>query len=137
MPAANLEIATRGAGLYDITGRVARVVEESGVDEGLALVFVQHTSASLLIQENADPSVQRDLLTFFSRLAPESAAWEHAAEGDDDMPAHLRSAMTHTSEVIPIAGGRLLLGTWQGLYLFEHRRAPHLRRVHIRVLEDR
>ncbi|HHN75485.1 MAG TPA: YjbQ family protein [Acidobacteria bacterium] len=137
MPAADLDIATRGAGLYEITSLVARAVADSGVDEGVAVVFVRHTSASLLIQENADPSVQRDLLAFFEGLAPESGGWEHASEGPDDMPAHLRAALTHTSEVIPVAGGRLLLGTWQGLYLFEHRRAPHTRRVHVRILADR
>jgi secondary thiamine-phosphate synthase enzyme len=132
---ASLEVETRGKGLYDITAEVQALVRESGADDGLALVFVRHTSASLAIQENADPSVLRDLERFFSDLVPEDASYEHSSEGPDDMPAHIRSLLTHTSEVIPVAGGRLGLGTWQGLYLFEHRRAPHRRRVDLRVME--
>ncbi len=130
----SLEVATRGKGLYDITAEVQDLVRRSGVEVGLALVFVRHTSASLAIQENADPSVLRDLERFFARLVPENDGYEHSSEGPDDMPAHIRSLLTHTSEVIPVERGRLALGTWQGLYLFEHRRAPHRRRVDLRVM---
>ena len=120
-----LEVGTRGRGLVDLSSRVEAVV---------AALFIQHTSASLLIQENADPSVQRDLERWIGEIAPEDAtAYEHDDEGIDDMPAHLRSAMTHTSEVIPVTGGRLGLGTWQAIYLWEHRRAPHTRRVIVHV----
>ena len=125
-----LVIHTRGRGLVDITAQVAEVVAESRVSLGLATVFCQHTSASLLIQENADPTAARDLLAWFERLAPDGdPAYEHAAEGPDDMPSHLRSAVTRTSETIPIAERRLNMGTWQGLYLFEHRLRPQTRRV--------
>jgi len=128
-----IEVTTPGAGLHDVTARVAGVVQESGVEGGLCHVFVQHTSASLLIQENADPSVRRDLLRWFAELAPESRRWEHDDEGPDDMPAHARSALTRTSELIPVLGGRLALGTWQGLYLWEHRSRPHTRRLVVTV----
>lgn len=124
-----IEVATPGAGLHDITARVAAVVGESGVAAGLCQVFLQHTSASLLIQENADPAVLRDLERWLAELAPESRAWEHDDEGPDDMPAHARSAVTRTSEIIPVVGGRLGLGTWQGIFLWEHRRRPHTRRL--------
>ncbi len=110
---------------------------DSGCADGLVLVFVRHTSASLVIQENADPRVQRDLLDFFARLAPENDPhYTHRDEGPDDMPAHIRSALTHTSEVIPLGDGRLGLGTWQALYLVEHRRAPHRRRIDVRILGE-
>ena len=132
---ASLDVATRGIGLYDITDQVQETVRRSGVAVGIALVFVRHTSASLAIQENADPSVLRDLERFFAELVPEGDHYSHDSEGPDDMPAHIRSLLTHTSEVIPVDGGRLALGTWQGLYLFEHRRAPHRRRVDLRVME--
>lgn len=135
MHKASLEVETRGKGLYEITDEVQRLVRDAGVEDGLALVFVRHTSASLAIQENADPSVLRDIERFFSGLVPEGAPYEHSSEGSDDMPAHIRSLLTHTSEVIPVASGRLALGTWQGLYLYEHRRAPHRRRVDLRVME--
>ena len=129
-----LEVGTRGRGLVDLSSRVEAVVAASGVRTGLATVFIQHTSASLVIQENADPSVQRDLERWIGEIAPEDAtAYEHDDEGIDDMPAHLRSAMTRTSEVIPVTGGRLGLGTWQAIYLWEHRRAPHTRRVIVHV----
>lgn len=129
-----LEVSTRGRGFTDLSSRVEEVVAASGVKTGLCTVFVQHTSASLVIQENADPSVQRDLERWIAGLAPEDAkAYEHDAEGTDDMPSHLRSAMTRTSEVIPVTKGRLGLGTWQGIYLWEHRRAPHTRRVIVHV----
>jgi secondary thiamine-phosphate synthase enzyme len=121
-------------GLHEITRDVVGVVEQSGVQTGLCSIFVQHTSASLLIQENADPSARHDLEVYFATLAPEgSPAYTHTAEGADDMPAHLRAALTHTSELIPVVAGRLGLGTWQGLYLFEHRRRPGSRRVIVHV----
>ena len=131
-----VEVRTGGLGFYDLTQEVARVVRDSGVVDGLALVFVRHTSASLVIQENADPRVRDDMLAFFARLVPEGRHYSHDDEGADDMPAHIRAALTHTSEVLPIGDGRLQLGTWQGLYLFEHRRRPHRRRIEIRVLGD-
>lgn len=113
----------------NITERLEAAVAESAIRTGLLTVFVCHTSASLLIQENADPAVLRDLERFFGELVPESRRWEHDDEGPDDMPAHARSALTQTSQVIPIAGGRMVLGTWQGVYLWEHRFRPHSRRV--------
>jgi secondary thiamine-phosphate synthase enzyme len=131
-----IEVKTRGRGLTDVTKTVAVAVERSGVETGTCTVFVQHTSASLVVQENADPAVLRDLERWLSDLAPESRPWEHDAEGPDDMPAHARSAVTRTSEVIPVSTGRLALGTWQALYLFEHRAAPHTRRLVITVQGD-
>jgi len=128
-----LELRTQ-KGLTDVTRRVAEVVENSGVQQGLCSVFIQHTSASLLIQENADPSVLRDLEKWLSDLAPESRHWEHDDEGPDDMPAHARSAITRTSENLPIAGGRLALGTWQGLYVWEHRQRAHQRRLVVTIV---
>jgi secondary thiamine-phosphate synthase enzyme len=128
-----LRISTRGRGLLDITAQVNRIVAESQVKTGLCVVFVRHTSASLVIQENADPSVRRDLGRWLDDLAPESRSWEHDDEGADDMPAHARTAITNTNEVIPIVDGRLGLGTWQGLYLWEHRRSPHERQVIVHV----
>ncbi len=128
-----LEIPTRGRGFTDATREIAGVVEESGVTVGLCSVFVQHTSASLVIQENADPAVLRDLARWLDRLAPEAGHYEHDAEGPDDMPSHLRSAVTRTGEVVPVSGGRLALGTWQAVYLWEHRAAPHRRRVVVTV----
>ncbi len=131
-----LRISTRGQGLTNITTRVADVLRESKISTGLCTVFVRHTSASLVIQENADVSVQRDLGRWLGELAPEARAWEHDDEGPDDMPAHARSTITRTSEVIPIVDGRLGLGTWQGLYLWEHRRSPHERQVIVHVQGD-
>lgn len=129
-----LEVPTRGHGLIDVTGRVQSIVEQAAVKTGLCVVFIQHTSASLVIQENAAPSVRRDLQTWLARIAPEDdGAYEHDDEGPDDMPAHLRSAITKTSETIPITSGRLALGTWQAIYLWEHRRAPHTRRLVVHV----
>jgi secondary thiamine-phosphate synthase enzyme len=128
-----VETSTRGRGFTDITREVAAVVAESAVGVGLCSIFLQHTSASLVVQENADPSVLRDLARWMDRLAPESAAYEHDTEGPDDMPSHLRSAVTRTSEVIPVSGGRLALGTWQAVYLWEHRSAPHRRQVVVTV----
>lgn len=133
----NLDVRTPGHALVNITAEVARVVQRSGVRVGLCTVFVQHTSASLVIQENADPAVLRDLERWLRELAPESRNWEHDAEGPDDMPAHARSALTRTSETIPISAGRLALGTWQGLYLWEHRRRSHDRRLLVHVSGDK
>jgi secondary thiamine-phosphate synthase enzyme len=128
-----LEVATAGRGFTDVTREVAGVVAESGVGVGLCSVFVQHTSASLVIQENADPAVLRDLASWMERLAPESDRYEHDAEGPDDMPSHLRGAVTRTGEVVPVSGGRPALGTWQAIYLWEHRAAPHRRRLVVTV----
>jgi secondary thiamine-phosphate synthase enzyme len=132
-----LTIATRGQGLYEFTGEIARWLGETAVKEGLLTVFVQHTSASLLIQENADPGVVHDLKAFFSRVAPEdNRLYRHTAEGPDDMPAHIRAALTATQLSIPVEHGRMTLGTWQGVYLFEHRAAPHRRNVVLQLLGD-
>jgi secondary thiamine-phosphate synthase enzyme len=117
-----------------VTAELARLVAESGIDSGLCSAFVAHTSASLVIQENADPAVLRDLERWMSELAPERRAWEHADEGPDDMPAHARSVLTRTSETVPVAGGRLMLGTWQGVYLWEHRQRPHQRTLFVTIL---
>jgi secondary thiamine-phosphate synthase enzyme len=129
----SLELGTPGRGFVDVTEKLVRIVERSGVRTGLCTVFVQHTSASLVVQENADPAVLRDLARWMSELASESRRWEHDAEGPDDMPAHARSALTRTAETIPVSGGRLALGTWQAVYLWEHRRGPHRRRLIVHV----
>jgi len=130
----SLTVATKGRGLVDVTADVARIVERSGVRTGLCVVFCAHTSASLAILENASPDAARDFLAFLARLAPDgSPHYTHDAEGPDDMAAHLRSAITRTSESIPIADGHLVLGTWQGLYLVEHRLAPHRRTLVVHV----
>ncbi len=119
-----------GAGLHELTDRVVAWVGEQGVQQGVLVLYLRHTSASLLIQENADPDVCRDLETFFTGLAPEDPArYRHGTEGADDMPAHIRAALTQPQLSIPLREGRLLLGTWQGIYLFEHRRAPHRREL--------
>jgi secondary thiamine-phosphate synthase enzyme len=132
-----LEIEANGPGLVELTGDAARIVKATGITSGLAHIFCRHTSASLLIQENADPDVQRDLLAFFGRLVPDGdPLFVHRAEGPDDMPAHVKSALTQTTLTIPIADGRLLLGTWQGIYLFEHRRRPHTRQVVVHVIGE-
>ena len=128
-------VATRGKGTYDITAEVARVVRASGVTTGTATVFLQHTSASLVIYENADPSAREDLHRYFERLVPEGGKdYVHTAEGGDDTTSHLRMALTRTSENIPGARGRLALGTWQGIFVFEHRRAAHRRTVVVSVV---
>jgi secondary thiamine-phosphate synthase enzyme len=125
-----ITLKTRGPGLVEITDEVARVVAAAAIGMGLATVFCQHTSASLLIQENADPDVQRDLAAFFRRLVPEGdPLFIHTTEGPDDMPAHVKAALTQTSLSVPISGGRMVLGKWQGIFLFEHRTAPHARRI--------
>lgn len=130
-----LEIDTDGAGLVEFTGLVERWVRAQAMTEGLATLFCRHTSASLLVQENAAPEVRDDLAAFFARIAPEGAGlYAHDDEGPDDMPAHLRAALTATHLSIPLIGGRLALGTWQGLYLFEHRRRPHRRQVAMHLI---
>ena len=128
-----LEIRTPGRGFVDVTREIAAVVAAAKVETGLCALFLQHTSASLVIQENADPAVLRDLERWMSKLAPETAGYEHDDEGPDDMPGHLRSAVTRTSEIVPVVEGRLGLGTWQAIYVWEHRRAPHLRRLVVTV----
>ena len=130
-----LAFATTGRGTRDITDDVARAVRQSGVQTGLAHVFVQHTSCSLTITENADPDVRRDLETIIGRLAPDGdRAYRHDTEGPDDMAAHARTMLTETSLTVPIGGGRLLLGTWQGIYLWEHRTAPQRRKVVVTII---
>ncbi len=129
-----LEVPTRGPGPVDLTDGIRAIVGASGVEKGQCTVFVQHTSAGLVIQENADPAVLRDLGRWLANAAPESREWEHDAEGPDDMPAHLRSVLTRTSEQIPICDGELALGTWQAIYLWEHRRRPHRRIVIVTVI---
>lgn len=129
-----LEVRTGGRGFMELTEDLAAIVRASGIADGMCNVFLQHTSASLLAGENWDPSVRRDLAAFMSRLAPDGdPRYEHDAEGPDDMPAHIRSMLTQTSIVIPVAAGKLQLGTWQGIYLWEHRIAPHPRRVLVTV----
>jgi secondary thiamine-phosphate synthase enzyme len=128
-------VETPGRGTTDLTDRIARVVGASGVDVGLCNVFVHHTSASLILCENADPTVRADLERFAARLVPDGdPIFRHVDEGPDDMPAHVRSILTHASLAIPLAGGRLDLGTWQGVYLWEHRTAPHRRRLTVSVI---
>jgi secondary thiamine-phosphate synthase enzyme len=130
-----LKLRTRGAGLYEFTDELARWLAGQGAGEGLLTLLVQHTSASLVIQENADPDVQRDLDAFLRRLVPEGdPLYRHTCEGPDDMPAHVKAALTAVSLSIPVLGGRMALGTWQGVYLFEHRRAPHERKVVAQLL---
>jgi secondary thiamine-phosphate synthase enzyme len=134
---AQLEISTRGRGTVEVTDRVQAIVRESGIRTGIAQVFIQHTSASLIISENADPAVHRDLERVLARLAPDGdPAFEHDAEGPDDMPAHVRSMLTAVSLSIPVTAGRLALGTWQGVYVYEHRTAPHRRRLTVTVLGE-
>ncbi len=126
----SIEVSTRGKGLYDFTGAVERWVAAQSITTGLLTVFIQHTSASLTIQENADPDVIADLNDFFGRVAPEdNRMYRHTIEGPDDMPAHIRAALTQTQLSIPIVRGRMALGTWQGLYVFEHRSSSHRRRI--------
>ena len=128
-------VSTRGKGTYEITDEVARLVSESGVQTGTVTVFIQHTSASLVIYENADPSARADLHQFFEELVPEDEEYYvHTAEGPDDTTSHLRMVLTHTSEVVPIGRGRMQLGTWQGIFLFEHRAAPHRRTIVVTII---
>lgn len=131
-----LSVQTPGAGLHEITRDVAAWTHAQGMTTGLLTAFCRHTSASLTIQENADPDVRRDIEDWIARVAPESAAYRHQDEGPDDMPAHLRSVLTGVQLSIPLMDGRLALGTWQGIYVFEHRRRPHRREVALHLLGD-
>ncbi len=131
-----LAVDTKRQGLYDISARVQAWLKTQEIDLGLLTIFCRHTSASLLIQENAAPSVRADLERFFSRLAPENAAYEHDDEGPDDMPAHLRTALTQVQLSIPILAGSLALGTWQGIYVFEHRKRPQTRSIVLHVIGE-
>ena len=129
-----IAIQTTGKSFHNITRKVADIVTQSGIETGLCTLFVRHTSASLIIQENADPDVLTDFANFFAKLVPENTKdYLHSTEGADDMPAHIRSALTHTSEQIPIANGRLVLGIWQGIYLWEHRQRSHQREIVIHL----
>ena len=132
-----MEIGTRGRGFYEFTGRVEELVSASGLKTGLATIHLQHTSASLLIQENADPDVRRDFESFFARLVPDGdELFIHTCEGDDDMPAHVRTALTTVNLSIPIADGELALGTWQGIYLWEHRKSAHRRKLVVHLIGE-
>lgn len=131
-----LELRTKGKGTYEITDRVQQVVERSRIATGTVTVFVQHTSCSLVIMENAAPAARRDLEKFFERLVPEDAEYEHDDEGPDDSTSHIRMALTRTSEVIPVAKSQMQLGTWQGIFVFEHRRAAHTRKMVVTVIGE-
>ena len=135
--ATDLTVSTKGRGFYEITREVASFVSKSRIQKGLATLHIQHTSASLLIQENADPEVRRDFERFFKRLVPDGdSLFEHTAEGDDDMPAHIRTALTTVNLSIPVLHGELTLGTWQGIYIWEHRTHPHNRRITLHLLGE-
>ena len=135
--ATTFSLKTNGSGLYEFTDKVINVVSSSGVDEGLCTVFVQHTSASLIIQENADPTAREDLERWLNRLVPEeSGFFSHTSEGLDDMPSHVKAALTQTSLGIPVTEGRLALGTWQGIYLWEHRSDRHTRSIVVSILGE-
>jgi secondary thiamine-phosphate synthase enzyme len=130
-------VSTAGKGTYEITDKIEAIARESEVENGVVTVFTQHTSCSLIVMENADPTARRDLEEFFDRLVPENADYfEHDAEGADDMPSHIRMVLTRTSETIPIVDGRMQLGTWQGIFLFEHRRASHRRKIVVTVMGE-
>jgi secondary thiamine-phosphate synthase enzyme len=132
-----LEVRTHGKGLYEITADVQSKIDNRIVQNGTVTVFIQHTSCSIVIMENADPTARRDLEEFFDRLVPEDTGYfAHDSEGSDDMPSHIRMVLTRTSETVPIVGGKMHLGTWQGIFLFEHRRAPHRRRVFITIIGE-
>ena len=131
-----LSVRAPGRGLHEMTHKVSDWVGSSGIADGLLTLFCRHTSASLLIQENAAPAARRDLERYFERIAPEGGGYEHDDEGPDDMPAHLRSTLTQTSLAIPVEGGRLMLGTWQGIYLFEHRRSPPAREIALHLIGE-
>ena len=132
-----LEVHTRGKGLYEITDQIQSKIDKCGIQNGTVTVFIQHTSCSIVIMENADPTARRDLEEFFERLVPEDADYfTHDAEGSDDMPSHIRMALTRTSETMPIVDRKMQLGTWQGIFLFEHRRAPHRRKVLITTIGE-
>lgn len=133
----SISLHSHGKGTIEITREIAKIVADSGIQNGAVTIFVRHTSASLVIMENADPSARRDLERFFDHLVPEDTPYFiHTAEGPDDMPSHIRMALTRTSEVIPIIHARMALGTWQGIFLFEHRRSPHHREIAISVVGE-
>jgi secondary thiamine-phosphate synthase enzyme len=132
----SFEVSTRGKGTYEVTDQVGKVVAESNIQTGTATVFVRHTSCSLIIIENAAPAARRDLERFFEQLVPEDAGYEHDDEGADDSTSHIRSVLTRSSEVIPIIDGEMQLGTWQGIFLFEHRRAPHRRKIAVTIVGE-
>jgi secondary thiamine-phosphate synthase enzyme len=134
---ATLTVETRGEGFTDITHDVVRFVTEAGAGDGVLLAFIRHTSASLTIQENADPDVRTDLVTALHRLAPQNAGWVHDTEGPDDMPAHIKAMLTGISLHVPVTGGALALGTWQGIYLVEHRARPHRREIVLQFVGSR
>ncbi|HET7883150.1 MAG TPA: secondary thiamine-phosphate synthase enzyme YjbQ [Acetobacteraceae bacterium] len=131
-----LSVSTDGQGLFDVTGKIRDWVETQGIATGLLTVWCRHTSASLLVQENADPDVRADLVAFLRRLVPENAGYRHQEEGPDDMPAHIKAALTQTQLSVPISDGRPLLGTWQAIYLFEHRTAPHRRELVLHLIGE-
>jgi secondary thiamine-phosphate synthase enzyme len=132
-----VEVRTKGKGTYEITDAIQAQIDEARMVNGTATIFVQHTSCSLIIMENAAPAARRDLEEFFDRLVPEDSDYfEHDDEGPDDMPSHIRMVLTRTSETVPIAGGKMRLGTWQGIFLFEHRRDPHRRRILVTILGE-
>ena len=131
-----LEIRTRGKGTYEFSDQLQALVDKSGIRTGVVTAFVRHTSCSLLLMENAAPAARRDLERFFDQLVPENENYEHDDEGPDDMPAHIRMALTRTSESVPIVSGRLQLGTWQGIFLFEHRDAAHARQVEVTIIGE-
>jgi secondary thiamine-phosphate synthase enzyme len=131
-----LQVRTKGKGTYEITDEVAKIVRQSEIANGTVTVFVRHTSCSLIVMENAAPAARRDLEKFFERLVPEDGDYEHDDEGADDSTSHIRMVLTRTSEVVPIADGKLQLGTWQGIFLFEHRRAPHHREIVVTVMGE-
>lgn len=132
-----LEVSTKGKGTYEITGEIRRKIDNSSVSNGTATIFVQHTSCSLIIMENADATARKDLEEFFERLVPEDSDYfMHTAEGGDDSTSHIRMVLTRTSETVPILNGKMQLGTWQGIFLFEHRRAPHRRKVSVTIIGE-
>ena len=132
-----LEVRSDGRGTYEITDDIQAKIDQSGLSNGIVTVFVQHTSCSLIIMENADPTARRDLEEFFNRIVPEDADYfTHGSEGSDDMPSHIRMVLTRTSETVPIVDGKMRLGTWQGIFLFEHRRAPHRRKIWITIIGE-
>ena len=132
----NLAVKTNGKGTYEITDEIQSKIDRSGVRNGTVTVFVQHTSCSLIAMENAAPAARRDLERFFDKLVPENQEFEHDDEGPDDMPSHIRMALTRTSETVPIVNGKMQLGTWQGIFLFEHRRDPHRRRISVTIIGE-
>jgi secondary thiamine-phosphate synthase enzyme len=133
---ADLVVKTNGKGTYEITDEIQSKIDQSGVRNGMVTAFIQHTSCSLIAMENAAPAARRDLERFFDKLVPENQEFEHNDEGADDMPSHIRMALTRTSETVPIADGKMQLGTWQGIFLFEHRRDPHRRKISLTIIGE-